>query len=385
VTSYPLFAVWPRLANRVPRAALGDFPSPLERAAALEAELGRGPFYLKRDDLTSSIYGGNKVRPLETLFGAALAAGKREIVSVGAFGSNHALAAALHAPRVGLRPAAIVFPQPLTATAYDNFLRTVTRSSRLVVVPHWSLIPPAIWLDRRPERAIMAPGGATPLGALGYVAAGLELGMQIAAAGIDAPRRIYVGIGSTCTTAGLLVGLSHAARLGIGFREVPTLVAVRVTPWPITSRFRVLRLSLRTAELLAELAEDASLRLSRDALSERLELDGGQLGAGYGLPTPGGQQAIDWFREHARFDLDTTYSGKSAAAFLRAARERRDGPLLFWSTKSTAPLPDDVLPAQGISARARRWLEHGSTVHRANSPRVLTIGGGSEPLRCRRA
>ena len=357
MTSYPLFAVWPRLANRVPRAELGDFPSPLERATALEAELENGPFYLKRDDLTSSIYGGNKVRPLETLFGAALSAGKREIVSVGAFGSNHALAAALHAPRVGLRAAAIVFPQPPTATAYDNFLRTVTRSSRLVVVPHWSLIPPAMWLGQQRDRAIMAPGGATPLGALGYVAAGLELGMQIAAMGIDPPRRIYVGIGSTCTTAGLLVGLSHAARLGIGFREAPTLVAVRVTPWPITSRFRVVRLALRTADYLAELAEDPSLRLSRDGLSARLELDGGQLGAGYGLPTPGGQHAIDWFREHARFELDTTYSGKSAAAFLRAARERRDGPLLFWSTKSSAPLPNDVLPEQGVSARARRGLE----------------------------
>ena len=301
------------------------------------------------------------MRPLETLFGAALSAGKREIVSVGAFGSNHALATALHAPRVGLKAAAIVFPQPPTETAYDNFLRTVTCSSRLVVVPHWSLIPPAIWLGRRGERAIMAPGGATPLGALGYVAAGLELGMQIAAAGIDAPRRLYVGIGSTCTTAGLLVGLSHAARLGIGFREPPTLVAVRVTPWPITSRFRVLRLALRTADLLAELAEDASLRRSRDALSARLELDGAELGAGYGLPTPDGQRAIEWFREQARFELDTTYSGKSAAAFLRAARQRRDGPLLFWLTKSSAPLPDAALPTQGVSARARRWLEAAQT------------------------
>jgi hypothetical protein len=99
------------------------------------------------------------------------------------------------------------------------------------------------------------------------------------------------------------------------------------------------------------------LRLSRDALSERLELDGGQLGAGYGLPTPAGQRAIEWFREQLRFDLDTTYSAKSAAAFLLAAREGRGGPLLFWSTKSTAPLPDAVLPAQGVSARARHWLE----------------------------
>lgn len=51
------------------------------------------PFFIKRDDVSSPIYGGNKVRTLEALFGRARAAGVRRIYSTGAFGSNHALAA----------------------------------------------------------------------------------------------------------------------------------------------------------------------------------------------------------------------------------------------------------------------------------------------------
>lgn len=371
-----MFSVWPQLARRVERVALGEFPSPLERAWKLELQLGGGPFYLKRDDCSSALYGGNKVRTLETLFGAALAAGKREIFAVGAFGSNHAIATALHAPRVGLQPGAIIFPQPHTPAASENFLLTVTKSSSLVLVPHWSLIPPAVWLARRSQRVIMAPGGATPVGGLGYVAAGIELGMQLAAAGWEPPRRIYVGIGSTCTTAGLLVGLSHAARLGLGFREAPTIVAVRVTPWPITSRFRVLRLAVRTATYLSELAEDASLRLSHQDLSRRLEIDGSELGAGYGQPTSSGGRAIEWFREHAGFDLDTTYSGKAGAAFLRAARSRPREPILYWSTKSTASLPQAAIPLQEFPTLARRWLASPQS-----TPRLPGGGGEGEARR----
>jgi D-cysteine desulfhydrase len=93
------------------------------------------------------------------------------------------------------------------------------------------------------------------VGALGYVSAALELAEQIEAGVLPPPRRIVVGIGSTCTTAGLLVGLDLARRLGIGFRNAePELVAVRVTPWPVTSRFRILGLAERTARVVAALA-----------------------------------------------------------------------------------------------------------------------------------
>ncbi len=91
---------------------LGDFPTRIDRV-----ELGRGELYVKRDDLSSPVYGGNKVRTLETLFGEAKARGVTRIYSTGAFGSNHATAMVLHAPRVGLETGVILFPQPESAAA----------------------------------------------------------------------------------------------------------------------------------------------------------------------------------------------------------------------------------------------------------------------------
>jgi hypothetical protein len=55
--------------------------------------------------------------------------------------------------------------------------------------------------------------------------------------------------------------------------------------------------------------------------------------------------------------LDSTYSAKAAAAFLRGARAHPGDPLLFWMTKSSAPLP--AVSAQELIRAprpARRWL-----------------------------
>ncbi|HTQ03135.1 MAG TPA: pyridoxal-phosphate dependent enzyme [Polyangiaceae bacterium] len=358
-----LLHTWPSLRERLDAAALGDFPTPIERLSTLERELAAGPLYVKRDDRSALAYGGNKVRTLEVLFGRARAEGAREIIATGAFGSNHAVATVLHARRAGLAPGAVLFPQPHSAAAHENFRVTLAHAERLVIVPHWSCVPYGMWRARGAERSVMAPGGATPLGALGYVAAALELAAQVERGELTAPRRIVVGVGSTCTSAGLLVGLAHAARLGFGFRRAPELVSVRVAPWPVTSRFRILGLAVRASRLLADLANDASLSLTRAELAPCLRVDGAELGAGFGKPSPGGRAAIELFRAQAGFELDTTYSGKAAAGFLAAARRDPEGPSLFWSTKSTRPLPSVTDAELERAPRAAlRWL--------ARAPRV---------------
>jgi D-cysteine desulfhydrase len=351
-----LFSAWPALRGRLATASLGDFPTPISRLPAFDSDLA-APLYLKRDDRSSPIYGGNKVRTLEVLFGVALAQGQRAITAVGAFGSNHAVATVLHAPRVGLSSELLLFPQPPSAAAAENLRVSAARAGSLTVLPHWSIVPWAIWRARRRGAFVMAPGGATPEGALGYVAAGLELAGQIARGELVAPSRVYVGVGSTCTSAGLLVGLAHAARLGLGPAIPPLVTAVRVTPWPVTSRYRIVDLAQRTAALLAKLAGDPRLRLDRESLSRGLRIDGRELGAGYGRPTARGRAAIAHFAEHAGFELDTTYSAKAAAAFLGAAREQPEQPLLFWSTKSSAKLPV-ITPAElsQTHPRIQRWL-----------------------------
>lgn len=354
----PLFEVWPALVERVPWVTLGDFPTPIERLAGAAASLGTpdAPFFIKRDDISSPVYGGNKVRTLEALFGRAKAAGARRIYSTGAFGSNHALAAVLHAPRAGLESGVILFPQPRSFSALENARVILAQRPVVRALPHWSFLPFAIamtQLREKRESFVMVPGGATPEGALGYVSAALELARQVDAGVMPAPHTIVVGVGSTCTSAGLLVGLQAAASLGIGWREPPRLVSVRVTPWPVTSKGRIVALARKTATLLASLTGDPSLAFPSRRLASRFEVDGSQLGRGYGYATPAGMDAIRLLRNDA-IELDTTYSGKSMAAALTHVRAGLPGPLLYWATKSTVPLPE-------VREEDWRWAPRGMT------------------------
>jgi D-cysteine desulfhydrase len=352
-----LHEIWPLLGSRVPAVALGDLPTPIE-PLVLETNGEPTPaagaeLFVKRDDLSSAVYGGNKVRTLEVLFGAALRAGASHVYATGAFGSNHAVATILHAKRAGLLPGALLFPQPLSQTAADNLVVSAAHASSFVALPHWSFLPfgMARLRVRASTRAfVMVPGGATPLGALGYVAAAFELARQVQSGVLPLPERVVVGVGSTCTSAGLLAGMSLAARLGIGFvkngqEAPPRLVSVRVTPWPVTAAFRIVGLAVRATELLSTLTGDPSLRLGRALLGARLTVDGRFLGRGYGFGTEGGDRATALFAAAGGPPLDSTYSAKSAA-YLIAARQAppapASGPILYWATKSSAPLPSSV-------------------------------------------
>jgi hypothetical protein len=133
-------------------------------------------------------------------------------------------------------------------------------------------------------------------------------------------------------------------------------VAVRVTPWPVTSVFRIASLALRVSTWLAALTKSPQLALSRAELVQGLRVDGSQLGKGYGQPTAAGLAAIERLGR-LEAALDTTYSAKSAAALL-ARVEAAPAVRLFWSTKSSAPLPP--VPRERLEqapARMRRWLE----------------------------
>jgi len=376
----PVFDLAPRLAAAVPFVPLADLPTPIVRLASLERALGAGgELFQKCDDRTSSVYGGNKVRTLEVLLGGALRREATHVYATGAFGSNHATATALHAPRVGLSPGAILYPQPESASSRDNLRVVLSHAGPNVrTLPHWSALPLGVFMEARAAKArgeravIMWPGGATPLGALGYVSAGLELAEQVARGELPRPARVVVPVGSNCTTAGLLVGLALATQRGLGFTagglpRPPRVVAVRVTPWPITTRGRIVGLAQRTSELLAELAADASLAVEARALHAMLELEPRELGPGYGYGTRRGREAVDLWRAHEGSPLELTYSAKAAAAALGRMRERAQGPTLYWATKSSAPLPlTSVNHAPGAHPRVTRWLERAAAAEQGS-------------------
>jgi 1-aminocyclopropane-1-carboxylate deaminase/D-cysteine desulfhydrase-like pyridoxal-dependent ACC family enzyme len=252
-----------------------------------------------------------------------------------------------------------MFPQPQSRTARDNLNVALARLP-IVDLPHWSALPFAMWQAARRDREqslIMPPGGANVVGALGYVSAALEVVAQVARGEAPAPRLILTAVGSTCTSAGLLLGFSLAVQHGLcrEFRDFQ-LRSVRVTPWPITSPRRIAWLAHRTARFFED---TCGLSVpSYGELLARLSVDGNYLGQGYGMVTEAGARAIGRFDAFGRAALDTTYSAKSAAALLDLV-ERRSGPVLYWATKSGVPLPDAEGATQPGAARAARWLVQG--------------------------
>jgi len=342
----------PRLAARLPRVPLGSWPTPLERLSA-----DGTPVWVKREDLSAPRYGGNKIRPLELVFGAALAAGKRRIWATGAYGSNHALATLIHAPRHGLEAAAVLWPQAPTATAAANLEVMLSTGAELRLLRSIAAFPGEAALRSLVGRRdwVMPPGAATPLGALGHAGAAVELASQLAEHGEPAPRTIVLASGSTCTTVGLLVGTALAAHLGLApASPLPEIHAVRVTPWPVTSKARILRAAERTLAALADLggprlgAEEAQLR-------RRLVVVPGYLGLGYGRVTGSGLDALATYAGRD-LHLDTTYTAK-AAAYLLDAAPRLAAPVVFWSSKSSLPLPERRPEALAAAPQhVRDWL-----------------------------
>lgn len=308
-----------RQVPSLPHLALATLPTPVERVASL------GPrVWVKRDDLSGHPdvgYGGNKVRKLEFLLADALRRGRRSVLTLGAAGSNHVLATALYAKAAGIAHAsAILFPQPPSPQVdarrrvFDEIGLARANVPGKLAVPFgaaWLAIRSALGGHGWP--AWIPTGGSSPIGALGYVNAGLELGEQIEAGLLPVPAKIFVPLGSAGTAAGLVVGLRMA---GLPAR----VVAVQVVPRPWMSAAACLRLARRTADLLQVPPPTAA----------DLDVETAELGPDYGVPTPAAEAAAAKGTD-AGLAMETTYGAKALAALLARGA---DEDVLFWHTFS---------------------------------------------------
>ena len=60
----PLFEHYPILGRKLPYVSLGEFPTPVQKLDQLGRHLGLDNLFIKRDDLSGKVYGGNEVRKL---------------------------------------------------------------------------------------------------------------------------------------------------------------------------------------------------------------------------------------------------------------------------------------------------------------------------------
>jgi len=300
-----LFERLPRLADLVPFLPLADgLPTQTE-------QLDDG-LWVKRDDRTSSHYGGNKVRKFEFLLPVAQRRGG-PVVTAGGIGSHHVLAAAVHAGRIGLDLEALLYPQPPTADVERTQRELAGLDTvRVTRIPSPYLMPVALaahlarLAPRRPY--LLWPGASTPLGALGYVSAGVELVDAFRDAGRAEPDVVVVPLGSGGTAVGTAVGLVLA-----GWRRAHVL-AVRAADALVTNAAVLAGLEAGMAALLALAGwrpHPARVAVARD-----------WFGPGYGHPTAAGEAATDRAAELG-LELEPTYTAKAFAAALDQHRRGR--------------------------------------------------------------
>ncbi|HWU72852.1 MAG TPA: D-cysteine desulfhydrase family protein [Sphingomonas sp.] len=321
-----------------PRFRLLDGATPIQRLVRLEQVLGAAAggarLWVKRDDVMGVGGGGNKLRKLEFLIGAAIAQGCDTFITTGGLQSNHARQSAAAAARAGLSCELMLSDVvPRLDDAYrmngnllldDLFGATVHRlpGDRNALDAAHSRAE-EIARDGR-KAYVVGSGGSSPLGCLGYAVCAAEIMEDEHATG----RRfaaIVVPNGSSGTHAGLVAGLSAAGddpRRILFFTVLAPLDKAKVETRRVASAALPLIAPERT------LAEDA------------IRIDTSQRGEAYGIPT---DAMVDALRILARSEgllLDPVYSGKAFAGVLAGMRTGawRDQDVLFVMTGGTPGL-----------------------------------------------
>jgi 1-aminocyclopropane-1-carboxylate deaminase len=253
---------WLRALPEWPRAALGTLPTPLHPLLRLTARLEGPEIWIKRDDLTGLVGGGNKTRKLEFVVGDAIRSGADTLVTVGAIQSNHTRQTAAAAARVGLGCVLLHNSWVPEAGAFyrkvGNLLLSQLLGAQLYydaterpVGDHGQLVALVQHLRERGRTPYLIPCGASehPLGGLGYVACAAEIVAQAEELGVQFDHVLHC-TGSGSTQAGLLAGFA-----ALGAKAV--VVGVSDDDEAEEKRERVLRIANAT---LAELG--LTVRLS---------------------------------------------------------------------------------------------------------------------------
>jgi 1-aminocyclopropane-1-carboxylate deaminase/D-cysteine desulfhydrase-like pyridoxal-dependent ACC family enzyme len=331
----PLFEYHNSLAQNLSHVVLGEFPTPIQKLDRLGRHLGLDNLYIKRDDLSGKVYGGNKVRKLEFLLGKALHSQAREVLTFGAVGSNHALATAIYARQLGLKSISMLVPQPNAQYVRRNLLMTYHSGADLRLYPPIpylkSLMNPAVfyqlfrhWLKRRRFPWVIPMGGSSPLGVMGFVNAAFELHEQILKGEMPEPDYIYVPSGSMGTAAGLILGLK-------AIKSKAQVVAVRVNGESVVNAAKMVNLIRKTNRHLSSL--DSSFPRLKFSEAD-IDIRHSFFGKRYALFTPEGMEAVSIAEKYAGIKLEGTYTGKAFAALMDDAKKSnlKDKVILFWNT-----------------------------------------------------
>jgi 1-aminocyclopropane-1-carboxylate deaminase/D-cysteine desulfhydrase-like pyridoxal-dependent ACC family enzyme len=327
-----VFHAYPGLRGSIPWTGLGQFPTRVHRLGNLK---GRN-IWIKRDDESSTEYGGNKVRKLEFTLADAIRRGKKMIITMGGIGTNHGLATAIFAARLGLRCRLLLFEQPVNEYVKRNML--LFQKYGVEFAYYRTILATGIMYNTlehliHPGAYFLYAGGSSPLGTMGPVNAMFELKGQIDRGELPLPKYIFCPLGSNGTMAGLSLG---ALLAGIDTQVIGVRVTVdRVGPLPIATPETARALMASTHRLMKRHSPEVpDIRIPAQRVIDDY------VGDGYGCATDGCRRALELLREREGISLDPTYTAKTFAALLDFTDEQahRTEPILYWHTYNSVDL-----------------------------------------------
>ena len=142
---------------------LGNFPTPVHPLK----RLGLENIWIKRDDQSSPVYGGNKIRKLEFILAAAGQKKIRHLVTVGGIGTNHGLATAIFCDQLGIKCTLLLYYQPVTECVKHSLLLLGQFKVRLIYRKTlWRTMMNyyGIFRLKYPGAYFVYPGGSSTIG-----------------------------------------------------------------------------------------------------------------------------------------------------------------------------------------------------------------------------
>jgi L-cysteate sulfo-lyase len=320
--------------ERLPRVELAHLPTPLEELPRFAEAIGGPSVFIKRDDCTGLVFGGNKTRHNEFLFAHALEQGADMFVWGAGVQSNNCRQTAAGCAKLGLDCHLVLSRDGFGEEVQGNLLidHIVGATVEIVDAPIgpqlFDLITArAAELRRQGRRPYCWDNEVVkPRAAASYLLCLCEVIEQMADQGIEPDEIAAVYVCSAGSTgSGLALG---KAVLGLKC-PVRNIAPIR---WPWNVREDLAKIGNAAAGLL-----DLPHRLS----AAEIDATEDYVGEAYGLPTPGGMEALRLMARTEGILLDPVYTAKAMAALIDDVRQQRlafDGPIVFIHTGGTPAL-----------------------------------------------
>lgn len=317
-----------RHVARLPRVSLAHLPTPLEEIPRCARKIGGPRLFIKRDDCTGMLMGGNKTRHNEFLMAEALKRNADVVVWGAGVQSNNCRQTAAACNKLGLDCILYLSRAAHNDDIQGNLLLDHLMGAEVHIVdeplgPKLDdlLLAKADELRKKGRRPyVWDRVTGRPLAAVSYVLCLAEILEQLKHMEVEA-KTIYVSAAGA-TGAGMALG-----KAVLGWPGKVKLICPIYWPWDTAADLA--QVANQTAELLG-----LPQRLTAADIDVRTDY----IGPSYGQVTPAGREAMDLLARTEGILLDPIYTAKAMSGLIddvRAGRLRPDETTVFIHTGGT--------------------------------------------------